>query len=58
MKNRVPNKPAAATLAGSASIVLIWIVGQFKVELPPEVAAAFVNLFAGLAYYIAPTERD
>ena len=51
---KVPNKPAAAGVASPALIVLIWVAGQFGLDVPPEVAAAFVALLVSLAYWVVP----
>lgn len=44
-------KVIAATTAGAATIVLVWIVGMFGVDVPPLVASAVtVLLTAGTGY--------
>lgn len=54
-----PTKPqpkvVAATAAGAATVVLVWIVGLFGLAVPPEVASAVtVLLAAGAAYVKSP----
>lgn len=42
-------KIAAAGVSGAAATVLVWILGEVGVDVPPEVAAALATLlsFAG-----------
>jgi len=47
-------KVATGALAGALSIIIIWILGQFHIVIPPEVASAFTTVFSALASYIAP----
>lgn len=57
MGNLAPTSKMTATgTAGAASLVLIWILGQFGVDMPAEVAAGFAVLLAWAAGYIK-TER-
>lgn len=39
-------KVAAAGISGGASLVLVWLAGQFGVEMPEAVAGAIVLLAA------------
>nr|WP_312964313.1 hypothetical protein [Kocuria rhizophila] len=39
---------AGGTLAGAATVVLVWLLGTAGVDVPPEVAAAFAVLLGGL----------
>lgn len=55
---KVQNKPAAAGVASPVAIVLIWIAGQFAVEIPPEVAAAMTTLIVTLAYVFTPASKE
>lgn len=51
--NRVPvPKIQAAGLGGAVSLVLVWLLGLFGVEVPPTVAAAFTTILAGLFGYV------
>lgn len=54
---KVPSKPAAAGVASPASIVLVWAAGEFGLEVPPEVAAAFVAFLVTVAYWLAPAKE-
>jgi hypothetical protein len=49
-----PYKAVAAGSAGTASILIIWLVGQFGVVVPPEVAAAATTLIATLFTWLTP----
>jgi hypothetical protein len=55
--SKVPNKPAAAGVTSPAAVVLVWILGEYGVELPPEVAAAVVSLLTALAYWAVPSSE-
>jgi hypothetical protein len=44
-------KVAAASWAGALSVIVVWIVGQFGVDVPAEVASAFTTLIAAFAGY-------
>ena len=45
------SKVAAAGIGGSVAIVLIWLAGQFGVELSAEVASAITAIVAFAAGY-------
>ena len=45
-------KVQAAGAAGAITILLVWIVGLFGLEVPAEVASAFTTLVATGAGYI------
>jgi len=45
-------KVAAAGVAGAVTTILVFIVAQIGVDLPPEVAAAITALLAFGAGYI------
>jgi hypothetical protein len=34
--------------------VLVWVAGEFGLEVPPEVAAAFVSLLIAATYWAVP----
>lgn len=42
-------KVAAAGVSGALAIVVVWVAGQFGVDMPAEVGASFATLaaFAG-----------
>ena len=44
-------KVVAVGVAGSLTILLVWIAGLFGVEVPPEVASAFTVLVSFVAGY-------
>lgn len=56
-KRRVSNKPASAGLAAQFATVLVWALGEFNLEMPPEVGASIAGLLAYAAYYLTK-ERD
>lgn len=39
-------KVTGAGAAGALSVIVVWIVGLFGVEVPPEVASAATTVFA------------
>lgn len=45
-------KVTAATAAGAATVVLVWLVGLFGLVVPPEVAAAVTVLLTGAVGYL------
>jgi hypothetical protein len=45
-------KVAAAGVAGALTTVLVFVVGQFGLELPAEVAAAVTALISFAAGYL------
>ncbi len=45
-------KVAASGTAGAATIVLVWVLGQAGVSVPPEVAAAVTTLLSFAAGYL------
>lgn len=48
-----PNlKIQAAGVSGAASIVIIWVLAQLGVEMPPEVAAAVTTILSVGAGYL------
>jgi len=47
-------KIQAASLAAFTTTILVWIVGQFGVDLPAEVAAAITGLLTALVGYVVP----
>lgn len=47
-------KVAAAGIGGSLSIVLIYVVGLFGLDLPPEVASAVTAIVSFAAGYVTP----
>jgi hypothetical protein len=45
-------KVVAAGAAGALTVVLVWVVGMFGLEVPEEVAAAVTALLATGAAYL------
>lgn len=45
-------KVQAAGWAGAATIILVWVLGQVGVDVPPEVASAITTLVATVAGYV------
>lgn len=59
METPVSPKVLAGGAAGAASIVLVWILSLFKVEVPVEVGMAITTLLAsGAAYMTRDRLRD
>ncbi len=52
--NKPTPKIGAATLAGALSIILIYIVGLFGVDIPGGVGAAIATVFTAAAGYFMP----
>jgi hypothetical protein len=51
---KVPDKPAAAGVAGPLAIVLVWVGNEFGLAIPDTVAVAFGILLTYLAYWAVP----
>lgn len=49
-------KVAAAGLGGASAVLIVWVVGLFGVELPPEVAGAITTIVGFLVAYFVPAE--
>lgn len=45
-------KVAAAGVAGSVTVIVVWIAGLLGLDVPPEVASAFTTVVAFGAGYI------
>lgn len=45
-------KVVAGGVAGALTIVLVWVAGQFGLDVPPEVASAFTVLVSFAAGYL------
>lgn len=50
-------KISAAGIGGSIAVVLVWGLGQFGVDMPPEVAASVATLLAFAAGYLRHDPR-
>ena len=47
-------KVATGALAGAVSIIIVWILGQFHIVVPPEVSSAFTIVVSTASSYFAP----
>lgn len=45
-------KIVAVGVAGSLTILLVWVAGLFGLDVPPEVASAFTVLVSSLAGWL------
>ena len=45
---------AGAVIAVTSFSVLVWIAGEFGLDVPPEVATAFAALLITAAYWVVP----
>lgn len=45
-------KVVASSVAAAATVVLVWILGLFNIEVPPEVAAALTAILGAAAGYL------
>lgn len=53
--NGIAPKTAATAVAGSATIILVWVLHTYaKVDVPPEVASSFTVIIATVASWFAP----
>lgn len=52
--SRPTQKLTAAALGGAVTIIGIWVLGLFKVDIPPEVASAFTTVISFIVGYITP----
>jgi hypothetical protein len=53
MADRLPApKVVAGTVAGAATVLLVWLAGLLGLAVPPEVAAAVTVLLSGAAGYL------
>lgn len=47
-------KVAGGTLAGSLTLIVVWILGLFGVAVPLEIGMAFTLLFTFAGGWLAP----
>lgn len=47
--NNIHPKVAATGAAGAATVILVWMLGLFNVDMPAEVAAALTTLIGTAA---------
>lgn len=48
-------KVAGSSLSAGLALIILWAV-QFAVPVPPEVAAAFTAVLAGVGGWLAPAK--
>lgn len=58
MSKRPRKKVVAGAVAGSATVVIVWLLGQFGVDVPPEVASALTVLLGSGAAYLKREHLD
>ncbi len=55
---KVPStKIAAGGAAGALSTIIVWILGEFEVDVPAEIAAAITVLVMSLTSYFVPERK-
>ncbi len=47
-------KVATGALAGAVSVILVWIITKFGIEVPPEIASAFTTVVSAASSWFAP----
>ncbi len=52
--NGLTPKVATGALAGAVSVILVWIITKFGIDVPPEIASAFTTVVSALSSYFAP----
>lgn len=48
-------KVATAGLAGACTIVIVWLLGIYGINVPPHVASAFTVIIGFIVGYITPS---
>lgn len=51
-------KVAAGWGGGAATVLIVWLLGAFGVDMPAEVAAALTAVIAGAAAWLRPAGGD
>ena len=51
---KVHPKITAAGLAGALTVIIVWLLGLFDVDVPPEVASAFTVVLSFITGYLVP----
>lgn len=54
--NPVP-KVTAGLLAGSATVVIVYVLGMFGIHLPNEVSSAVTTILTFAASWFTPSEQ-
>lgn len=52
-----PNKAIASGGTVPASILIVWVLGQFGIAVSPEVAAAMAGAVAALLTWLVPAGK-
>ncbi len=47
-------KVATGALAGAVSVIVVWIISKFGMDVPPEIASAFTTVISAGSSYFAP----
>ncbi len=47
-------KVATGALAGAVSVILVWIITKWGIDVPPEIASAFTTVISAGSSYFAP----
>lgn len=55
--NAPTRKVTAGTVAGAASIIIVWAIGAAGIDVPAEVASAITTLLAAVTSYMIPDRR-
>lgn len=50
--NAPTSKVAAGSAAGAATFLIVFIAGQFGLDIPPEAASALTVLIGSVAAYV------
>jgi hypothetical protein len=50
---KVTAATSGSALAGAFTIVLVYVLGQFKIIIPPEVASAITLIFGSAGGFLA-----
>lgn len=51
-------KVIAAGVAGSVTIIVVWVAGRAGIDVPAPVAAAFTTVLSFVAGYFAPRDAQ
>lgn len=54
MSNPISPKVTAGGGAGALALIIVWVAGQFGLEVPAEVAVAFTTLITLVASWVVP----
>lgn len=57
MPTNVQQKAEGMGVAGAIAVIIVWVTGEFGLDVPPEVAAGLTTVLATIAAYIVRTGR-